>query len=305
MLEASPSALRAFVLVASHRSFSKAARSLGTRQSTISSQISRLEELVGQALFERSTRRVELSPAGKRLLPLAEEIVELHTIAAARVHDASLRGDVRLGASEALWTSFPVAEAVGRFTRSHPEVRLTVTIDQDDVVLQRFADNQLDLCLAADPEAPGTGRLIRRERLRWYGRAPDAQHGQAVALIKTPYPAASAAIEQALLVRDDHDQARYTLAWDGSTLAGAGLAILNGIGVGALPSGYAEAIGATPFASDLPALPSLDIYLLSVEQAEPAPVALRNQLLQRLGRAARGVTEPRGPQRSAAAKRSR
>lgn len=305
MLEASPSALRAFVLVASNRSFSKAARALGTRQSTISSQISRLEELVGQPLFERSTRRVALSPAGKRLLPLAEEIVELNKVAAARVHDASLLGSVRLGTSEALWTSFPVAETVGRFTRSHPEVNLSVVIEQDEALAKLFNAQQLDLCLTADPENPGTGRLIRRERLRWYGRSPDAHHGQSIALIATPYTTANEAIAEALTVNDDNGERRYTLCWEGQSLAAAGQAIISGIGVGALPAGYAESIGAAPFASDLPALPSLDIYLLSIDHAGEAPVALRNQLLQRLGRTARNAAESPSTQRAVAAKRSR
>ena len=305
MLEASPSALRAFVLVASHRSFSKAARTLGTRQSTISSQISRLEELVGQPLFERSTRRVALSGAGKRLLPLAEEIVELHTVAAARVHDASLTGSVRIGAAESLWTSFPVAEVVGRFTRSHPEVDLQVFIDHDQTISAQFEADSLDICLLADPQVPGTGRLIRRERLRWYGRSPDAMHGQATALVRTPYPSALKAIDQALEQRDPADNPRYVLTCEGTTLSAAGQAIVAGIGVGALPAGYADAIGVSAFSSDLPALPSISIYLLSRDSASEAAVSLRNQLLQRLGRTARAATDTIGNQRPAAAKRSR
>ncbi|MFK7963232.1 MAG: LysR family transcriptional regulator [Burkholderiaceae bacterium] len=305
MLEASPSALRAFVLVASHRSFSKAARTLGTRQSTISSQISRLEELVGQPLFERSTRRVALSGAGKRLLPLAEEIVELHTVAAARVHDASLTGSVRIGAAESLWTSFPVAEVVGRFTRSHPEVNLLVCVDQDQAISAQFEADSFDICLLADPLVPGTGRLIRRERLRWYGRSPDAMHGQSTALVRTPYPSALQAIDQALEQRDSAGNPRYVITCEGTTLSAAGQAIAAGIGVGALPAGYADAIGVTAFSSDLPALPSISIYLLSRDSASEAAVSLRNQLLQRLGRTARAATEPVGNQRPAAAKRSR
>lgn len=305
MLEASPSALRAFVLVASFRSFSKAARALGTRQSTISSQISRLEELVGQPLFERSTRRVALSPAGKRLLPLAEEIVELHTVAAARVHDASLQGSVQIGAAESLCTSFPVAEVVGRFTRSHPEVSLQMSVNDDQSISALFDAGKLDICLLADPDVPGTGRLIRRERLRWYGRSPDASHGQSVALVSTPYPSARAAIDQALEQVDSNENARYRRAWEGQSLAAAGQAILGGIGVGALPAGYAESIGASAYSSELPALPSINIYLLSRDNASEAAGSLKNQLLQRLGRSARAATESVSHQRVAAAKRSR
>ncbi|MEZ5740588.1 MAG: LysR family transcriptional regulator [Burkholderiaceae bacterium] len=218
MLEASPSALRAFVLVASLRSFSKAAAALGTRQSTISSQIARLEEIVGQPLLERSTRRVALAPAGKRLLPLAEEIVELHTVAAARIHDATLTGAVRFGTTEGLWTSFPLAEALGRFGRSHPEVMLSVHLASAADTERAFRANGLDLCLTADPRDNSNGRLIRRERLRWFGRAPDAQHGMPLPLVETPYESALAAIQEALRQSDD-GASKCTLAMRGADLA--------------------------------------------------------------------------------------
>jgi len=246
-----------------------------------------------------------LSAAGKRLLPLAEEIVELHTVAAARVHDASLQGNVRVGAAESLWASFPIAEVVGRFTRSHPEVELQVTVADDRSIGALFDAEQIDICLLADPDVPGTGRLIRRERLRWYGRSPDATHGHSVALVRTPYPSASTAIEHAIKQKDPDGNARYALAWEGDSLTAAGQAILAGIGVGALPAGYAESIGATAFTSDLPALPSINIYLMSREHAADAAVSLRNQILQRLGRSARTATESAGHQRATAAKRSR
>lgn len=309
MLDASPTALRAFVLVATHRSFSKAAQLLGTRQSTISSQIARLEELVGQPLLQRSTRRVELAPAGKRLLPLAEEIVELHTVAAARVHDAALTGSIRFACSEALWTSFAVAEAIGRFARSHPEVMLSVALAGESEVARQLADGAVDLCLATDPEVPGSGRLICRERLRWYGRAPDAQHGLPVTLIETPFPSALAAIQAVVTFHGDppagSGKTRFTRGLSGAPLAGAAQAISSGMGVGALPAGYAEALGAPAWQGELPALPSIDVYLLGRDQAGDASVALRNHLLHRLPRNARTAGEPSGSQRSASAKRAR
>ena len=303
MLEASPSALRAFVLVATHQSFSRAAVALGTRQSTVSSQIARLEEIIGQPLFERSTRRVALAAAGKRLLPLAEEIVELHTVAAARVHDAALTGVVRFATSEPLWTSFPLAEAIGRFGRSHPEVSLVVMIESGAEVERLFEAGEADLCLSMDPARPGAGRLIRRERLRWYGRAPDAQHGHPVALVETPYPSAQMAVRDALSASARNGAARHILGMRGATLSAAAQAIASGMGVGAVPVTYADSLGLPAFVADLPALPSLDVYLMTAEQPGEAPVALRNLLLQRLVRGSR--SGPPEPQRSVAANRSR
>jgi DNA-binding transcriptional LysR family regulator len=63
--------LRYFVAVAEELSFSRAARMVGLSQQALSSQIRCLEEEMGCLLFFRTTRRVELSPAGRALLPKA------------------------------------------------------------------------------------------------------------------------------------------------------------------------------------------------------------------------------------------
>jgi hypothetical protein len=63
--------LRYFVLVAEELSFSRAARRTSLSQQALSSQIRSLEDEVGRILFFRTTRRVELTPAGRALLPKA------------------------------------------------------------------------------------------------------------------------------------------------------------------------------------------------------------------------------------------
>jgi DNA-binding transcriptional LysR family regulator len=63
--------LRYFVLVAEEQSFSRAARRAGISQQALSNQIKSLEEEIDCVLFFRTTRRVELSPAGRALLPKA------------------------------------------------------------------------------------------------------------------------------------------------------------------------------------------------------------------------------------------
>jgi DNA-binding transcriptional LysR family regulator len=287
MLDASPAALRAFVLVATYRSFSKAAAALGTRQSTVSSQIARLEEVVGQPLFARSTRRVELAPVGERLLPLAEEIVELHMIAAGRVENAQLGGTVRLGTTEVIWSALSLGSALARFSRSHPEVLFSVQITDSNDVERMFAANGLDLVLTTEPREPAKGRLIRRERLRWFGRAPDAAHGRPIPLIETPYPAAQRAIASLMQADQQSRSPAPTLAMRGATLAAAMDAIEAGIGVGALPMAVGELRELPLFSGDLPALPSQDVHLMIGERPGAAAIALRNQLLQRLGRSGR------------------
>ena len=66
-----PDLLMAFVAVAEHRSFTRAAVLLNRTQSAVSMQIKRLEDRLGVALFNRTKANVDLSPAGEGLLGYA------------------------------------------------------------------------------------------------------------------------------------------------------------------------------------------------------------------------------------------
>lgn len=68
--------IRCFVLVAQHLSFSSAATTMGISQPAVSQAISRLERGLGVRLFERTSREVQLSGAGKVLLAHAEALLE-------------------------------------------------------------------------------------------------------------------------------------------------------------------------------------------------------------------------------------
>ena len=63
--------LQTFISVAEHESFRRAAEEMGRTQSAISMQIRQLEDQIGARLFNRSTRRVELTMEGERLLRFA------------------------------------------------------------------------------------------------------------------------------------------------------------------------------------------------------------------------------------------
>ena len=62
-------ALRVFEAAARHESFTRAADELSVTQAAVSHQVRALEEQLGLRLFERSTRRLDLTPAGRTLLP--------------------------------------------------------------------------------------------------------------------------------------------------------------------------------------------------------------------------------------------
>lgn len=68
--------LSAFLEVARTKNFTRAAEALNVVQSTITARIQMLERSIGKNLFNRKTRRVELTAAGEALVPYAEQVME-------------------------------------------------------------------------------------------------------------------------------------------------------------------------------------------------------------------------------------
>ncbi|MEA1651911.1 LysR family transcriptional regulator [Nitrospirillum sp. BR 11164] len=84
-------AVHAFVLVATLRSFTRAAEALGTTQSAISLKLKRLEDRLGQRLLERTPRQVRLSSQGAAFLEPARRLLAAHDLALAGLEEAPHR----------------------------------------------------------------------------------------------------------------------------------------------------------------------------------------------------------------------
>lgn len=137
--------LTAFVAVAEHRSFTKAAAQAGIALPTMSQTIRSLEERVGVRLFNRTTRSVALTEAGDRLLAEVQPIVAGIDHALESVNSfrdkpmGTLRLAVERSASRIILAS-PHAPLVQPFLAEYPDVRLEVSIADvhNDIVSGRF-----------------------------------------------------------------------------------------------------------------------------------------------------------------------
>jgi DNA-binding transcriptional LysR family regulator len=118
--------LNAFVQVASERSFSKAAKKLRRTQPAISQAIRRLEDELGDRLFDRTSRNGALTEAGLLLREHATKLLRLSAEAEAAVRELQQvrRGRVVIGANEAAVHS--LLPAIQRFTRQHPTAHVEV-----------------------------------------------------------------------------------------------------------------------------------------------------------------------------------
>lgn len=144
--------LRAFLTVAAERSFSRAATKLYRTQPAISQAIHRLEEDVGERLFDRSSKHARLTEAGRlledyglRLMRLAEE-----TECAVRELRDVRRGRVLAGANEAgVHALLPILD---RFQASFPRVQVDVRRLATRQIPAEVVDGSLDFgVLTFDP----------------------------------------------------------------------------------------------------------------------------------------------------------
>ena len=118
--------LNVFVTVASERSFSKAAKKLHRTQPAVSQAIHRIEEELGDRLFDRSSRNGALTEAGVLLREHAVRLLRMAAEAEAAVRELQQvrRGRVLIGANEAAVHS--VLPIVRRFAEAHPTVQVEV-----------------------------------------------------------------------------------------------------------------------------------------------------------------------------------
>ncbi|MFO1081574.1 MAG: LysR substrate-binding domain-containing protein [Reyranellaceae bacterium] len=144
--------LRSFVAVARERHFGRAAERLHVAQPAVSQQIRRLEADLGTRLFERTSRSVELTAAGRALLAGAPEILDrVERLAeATRAVGRSLRGELRLNYAR----TAPVGVAgdiVEAFRARHPEVALAIDTATTTRSLDQLRDGRLDAAFVRLP----------------------------------------------------------------------------------------------------------------------------------------------------------
>jgi len=123
------SQLRAFIAVVEHGSFSAAARLLGVSQPAVTMQVQALESDVGAILLERRYRGVDLTEAGKCLLPHARAVLEELELARDELEAMSgvVTGRLNIAASTTPG-QYVLPNLLGQFLRENPEVGVTITV---------------------------------------------------------------------------------------------------------------------------------------------------------------------------------
>ena len=155
------SELRVFLTVAAERSFSRAAMKLHRTQPAISQSVRRLEESVGERLFDRATKDATLTEAGRLLRDYAQRLLRLSEEAESAVKELRdlRRGRVLIGANEA--SVHAVLPLIARFRDSHPLVHVDVRRIPARQIGAEVAQGSLDFgVLTFQPAEPRLGSVI-------------------------------------------------------------------------------------------------------------------------------------------------
>ncbi|GAB3382818.1 LysR family transcriptional regulator [Amycolatopsis echigonensis] len=179
--------LETVVAVAEEGGFTAAARRLHTVQSTVSTVVRALERDLGTELFERTTHRVALTPAGKAFLPAARAALEAASHARATVDRArwQVTGEVRIGVMPGAWPE--PHRALSALRRDHPGVRVLVRTAPPHQLREAVVTSTVDIVVAVAGCAPGEGlvsRPVRREEMVLVTAAGDGAADRPVSAVE-------------------------------------------------------------------------------------------------------------------------
>ena len=198
--------LNAFVAVAEHSSFTRAAAQMGVALPTMSQTIRTLEDRLGVRLFNRTTRSVALTEAGGRLLQDLQPVLEGidHALESVNSFRDKPKGLLRIAVARgaaAILMAPRVRPLVAPFLAEYPDIQLEVAYDDthSDIVSERFdagirighrVERDMTILRIADPF-----RMVT---------------------VATPDYLARRGVPRTLDDIHRHDCIRYRLAWDGS-----------------------------------------------------------------------------------------
>jgi LysR family hydrogen peroxide-inducible transcriptional activator len=153
--------LRHFLKVAEHSNFTRAAEDIALSQPALSRSVGRLEDELGQPLFERQTRSVSLTDAGHLLLERARQILLLVDDTKALFNDDGQTGRIRVAAIPTIAPYF-LPERLKRFHRDFPGASVIVHEDTTENLLKKLNDGLVDVMIAA---LPIEARYLQIEKL--------------------------------------------------------------------------------------------------------------------------------------------
>jgi DNA-binding transcriptional LysR family regulator len=257
--------LRAFVAVADAGTFTAAADVVGRSQSAVSQKIRRLEELIRQPVFDRTSRSLSLTGPGGQLLVGARRMLDLNDDVMRSLELPRPAGRLRVGICED-FVPLQLSRLLARFLRLYPEVQLDVNTSLTHDLLVEFDKGDLDLVIATR-QFRERGRVIWREPMVWFAASDfrlDLNRPLPLVLLRPP-----CTYRELMFTTLDTARQDWTTACTVTSLMGVQAAVAGGLGITALGRSFIHdgmQILQTP--THWPPLPMTEIVVIGDETAE-------------------------------------
>jgi DNA-binding transcriptional LysR family regulator len=166
---------------------------------------------------------------GEVLLSYARRMLDLNDEAVAALRGHAVAGEVRLGLP-ADFSEIWLPDALGRFGRAHPTVRIEAVVDRNRLLLERLDRGELDLVLALNHGDRPDGRLVTALPAVWIGTRshPLQNPGQPVSLVVAEAPCF---FRERAIDALDRAGVAWSLVFVSPSLGGIWAAVEAGLGV--------------------------------------------------------------------------
>jgi DNA-binding transcriptional LysR family regulator len=271
--------LRSFVSVVDAGGFTRAGERVHRTQSTVSQQIKRLEDDVGQPLLNRSGKDVIPTEAGERLLSYARRLLALAEEARDVVARPGTEGAVRLGIPED-FAAYRLAKLLATFSRSRPGLRLDVRSDQSVFLRRDLERGELDLALLKRGAGEKDAIAVWPERVHWVTSKTHPVHVTEGSVPLIGFPAGCLYRTRAIHALESAGRS-WHMAYTSSGLAGIQAAVAAGLGLSILSEMAIAADHRMLTAKDgFAPIDKTEVALVAAPNTSPATLRLADRLAE-------------------------
>jgi DNA-binding transcriptional LysR family regulator len=271
--------LRSFVSVVDAGGFTRAGERVHRTQSTVSQQIRRLEDDVGQPLLVRNGKDVTPTEAGERLLSYARRLLSLAEEARDVMTRPGDEGAVRLGIPED-FAAYRLTKLLASCTRSRPGLRLHVRADQSLTLRRDLERGELDLALLKRDAGEKGGIARWPERVHWVSSKSHPIDLKISSLPLIGFPGGCLYRARAIHALESAGRS-WHMSYTSSSLSGIQAAVAAGMGLSILSEMAIQSDHCVLTAKDgFAPIDKTELALVASPSASPATLRLAERLAE-------------------------
>jgi DNA-binding transcriptional LysR family regulator len=271
--------LRSFVSVVEAGGFTRAGERVHRTQSTVSQQIKRLEDDIGQPLLVRNGKDVTPTEAGEKLLSYARRLLSLAEEARDVVARPAQEGAVRLGIPED-FALYRLAKLLATFSRAHPALRLDIRADQSLNLKRDLDRGELDLALFKRTAGEKGGIAVWPERVHWVTSKHHTRELNVGSVPLIGFPTGCLYRARAIHALETAGRS-WHMAYTSSSLAGIQAAVAAGMGLSIMSEMAIQADHRVLTAKDgFKPIEKTEVALMAAPGASPTTLRLADRLAE-------------------------